>query len=106
MTNQYMGGDTSLACAGETAADIDEMVVELVKREYAKAEKLLSDNMPKLHELAKFLYREGNDYRRGVYADIECTGRRNGGRLEVIGYFTSEASCKTTHVHDTIEWRR
>ena len=56
VTNQYMGGDTSLACAGETAADIDEMVVELVKREYAKAEKLLSDNMPKLHELAKFIY--------------------------------------------------
>ena len=56
VTNQYMGGDTSLACAGETAADIDEMVIELVKREYAKAEKLLSDNMPKLHELAKFLY--------------------------------------------------
>ena len=56
VTNQYMGGDTSLACAGETAADIDEMVVELVKREYAKAEKFLSDNMPKLHELAKFLY--------------------------------------------------
>ena len=56
VTNQYMGGDTSLACAGETAADIDEMVVELVKREYAKAEKLLSDNMLKLHELAKFLY--------------------------------------------------
>ena len=56
VTNQYMGGDTSLACAGETAADIDEMVVELVKREYAKAEKLLSDNMPKIHELAKFLY--------------------------------------------------
>ena len=56
VTNQYMGGDTSLACAGETAADIDEMVVELVKREYAKAEKLLSDNMPKLHELAKYLY--------------------------------------------------
>ena len=56
VTNQYMGSDTSLACAGETAADIDEMVVELVKREYAKAEKLLSDNMPKLHELAKFLY--------------------------------------------------
>ena len=56
VANQYMGGDTSLACAGETAADIDEMVVELVKREYAKAEKLLSDNMPKLHELAKFLY--------------------------------------------------
>ena len=56
VTGQYMGGDTSLACAGETAADIDEMVVELVKQEYNKAEKLLSDNMDKLHELAKYLY--------------------------------------------------
>ena len=56
VTGQYMGGDTSLACAGETAADIDEMVIELVKQEYNKAEKLLSDNMDKLHELAKYLY--------------------------------------------------
>lgn len=56
VTGQYMGGDTSLACAGETAADIDEMVIALVKKEYEKATKLLSDNMPKLHELAKFLY--------------------------------------------------
>ena len=56
VTGQYMGGDTSLACAGETAADIDEMVIELVKQEYNKAEKLLSDNMGKLHELAKYLY--------------------------------------------------
>ena len=56
VTGQYMGSDTSLACAGETAADIDEMVIELVKQEYNKAEKLLSDNMDKLHELAKYLY--------------------------------------------------
>ena len=56
VTGQYMGGDTSLACAGETAADIDEMVIELVKQEYNKAEKLLSDNMDKLHDLAKYLY--------------------------------------------------
>ena len=56
VTGQYMGGDTSLACAGETAADIDEMVIELVKQEYNKAEKLLSDNLDKLHELAKYLY--------------------------------------------------
>ena len=56
VSGQYMGGDTSLACAGETAADIDEMVIELVKQEYNKAEKLLSDNMDKLHELAKYLY--------------------------------------------------
>lgn len=56
VTGQYMGGDTSLACAGETAADIDRMVVELVKTQYEKASRLISENMPKLHELAKYLY--------------------------------------------------
>jgi cell division protease FtsH len=56
VTNQYMGGDTSLACASDTAADIDRMVVDLVKKQYEKATKLLQDNMPKLHELAKYLY--------------------------------------------------
>lgn len=56
VTNQYMGGDASLACAGDTAAKVDDMVVALVKREYEKAEHLLSENMPKLHELAKYLY--------------------------------------------------
>ena len=56
VTGQYMGGDTSLACAGETAADIDEMVVKLVKEQYQKATQLLTDAMPKLHELAKYLY--------------------------------------------------
>ena len=56
VTNQYMGGDAALACAGDTAAKIDDMVVALVKREYEKAEHLLSDHMPKLHELAKYLY--------------------------------------------------
>ena len=75
VTGQYMGGDTSLACAGETAADIDKMVIELVKREYAKAEKLLSDNMPKLHELAKFLYEKetitGEEFMQILNADRE-----------------------------------
>ena len=56
VTNQYMGGDAALACAGDTAAKIDDMVVALVKKEYEKAEQLLSGNMPKLHELAKYLY--------------------------------------------------
>ncbi len=56
VTGQYMGGDTSLACAQETAADIDDMVVALVKQQYEKATRLLSDNLPKLHELAKYLY--------------------------------------------------
>ncbi len=56
VNNPYLGSDTSLACAGETAADIDKMVVDLVKEQYDKATKLISDNMMKLHELAKYLY--------------------------------------------------
>ena len=56
VTNQYLGGDTSLACSAETAALIDRKVVELVKAEHEKARKLISDNMLKLHEIAKFLY--------------------------------------------------
>ncbi|WP_461882468.1 ATP-dependent zinc metalloprotease FtsH [Fusicatenibacter sp.] len=56
VTNQYLGGDTSLACSESTAAQIDEKVVAAVRRQYEKAEQLLKDNMPKLHELAKYLY--------------------------------------------------
>ena len=54
--NQYLGGDASLACAPETAAQIDKKVVELVQKQYEKAEGLLAANLPKLHELAKFLH--------------------------------------------------
>jgi len=56
VTNQYLGGDTSLACSESTAAQIDEKVVVAVRKQYDKAEQLLKDNMPKLHELAKYLY--------------------------------------------------
>ena len=56
VTNQYLGGDTSLACSESTAAQIDEKVVTAVRKQYDKAEQLLKDNMPKLHELAKYLY--------------------------------------------------
>jgi len=56
--NLYLGGDASLACSPQTAAELDRRVIELVKRQYAKAEKLISDNMSKLHELAKFLYEQ------------------------------------------------
>ena len=55
VTNQYLGGDTSLACSESTAAQIDEKVVAAVRKQYDKAEQLLKDNMPKLHELAKYL---------------------------------------------------
>ena len=56
VTNQYLGGDTSLACSESTAAQIDEKVVAAVRKQYDKAEQLLKDNIPKLHELAKYLY--------------------------------------------------
>ena len=56
VTNQYLGGDTSLACSESTAAQIDEKVVAAGRKQYDKAEQLLKDNMPKLHELAKYLY--------------------------------------------------
>ncbi len=56
VNNRYLGGDTSLACSEATSGQIDRMVVDVVKRQYAKAEQLLGDNMAKLHELAKYLY--------------------------------------------------
>ena len=54
--NQYLGGDTSLACSAETQAKIDQQVVALVKQQHEKALKLLTDNRTKLDELAAFLY--------------------------------------------------
>ena len=54
--NQYLGGDTSLACSAETAAKIDQQVVELVKRQHEKANQILSENREKLDELAAYLY--------------------------------------------------
>ena len=54
--NPYLGGDSSLSCSPETAAEIDDMVVEIVKQAYDKAMNLLRDNKAKLHELAKYLY--------------------------------------------------
>lgn len=56
VTNQYLGGDTSLMCSEETSASIDGKVVAIVKQQYQKAEELLSVNIGKLHELAKYLY--------------------------------------------------
>lgn len=56
VSNQYLGGDTSLACSGDTATLIDQKVVEVVKTQHDKARKLIQDNMPKMHELAKYLY--------------------------------------------------
>ncbi len=55
VTNQYLGGDTSLACSAETQAQIDKQVVELVKRQYEKAVAILKENREKLDKLARFL---------------------------------------------------
>jgi cell division protease FtsH len=56
VNNQYLGGDTSLACAAETQTQIDKLVVELVKKQHAKAADILLENRAKLDELAQFLY--------------------------------------------------
>ena len=56
VTNQYLGGDTSLACSADTQNRIDKKVVELVKAQHEKAKKILLDNRAKLDELAQFLY--------------------------------------------------
>ena len=56
VTNQYLGGDSSLTCSFETQTRIDKMVVDLVQKQHDKAVKILEENMPKLHELAKYLY--------------------------------------------------
>ena len=56
VNNQYLGGDTSLACSAESQAEIDRQVVELVKRQHAKAMQILQENRQKLDELAQYLY--------------------------------------------------
>ena len=56
MSNQYLGGDSSLSCSFETQTLLDKKVVELVRRQHEKAYKILQDNIEKLHELAKYLY--------------------------------------------------
>ncbi len=56
VTNQYLGGDSSLACSAKTQDEIDSLVVKLIKEQHKKARDILSENRKKLDELAKFLY--------------------------------------------------
>ena len=56
VNNQYLGGDTSLACSNETATKIEEATIALIKKAHDEAYQILEDNKMKLHELAKFLY--------------------------------------------------
>lgn len=56
VANQYLGGDSSLSCSPKTQTQIDTLTVDLVKAQHQKAIQLLQDNLPKLHEIAKYLY--------------------------------------------------
>ena len=56
ISNQYLGGDSSLACSPTTSAKIDDLVIKLVQTQYKKAEQLLKDNIDKLHEISKYLH--------------------------------------------------
>lgn len=75
--NAYLGGDSSLACSDDTARVIDEKVVALVKEQYGKASKLLSENMMKLHEIAKYLYEKetitGDEFMRILNSSADET---------------------------------
>ena len=55
-TNQYLGGDTSLACSPETQTQIDKKVVDVVKEQYEKAANIIRENKKKLDEIAQYLY--------------------------------------------------
>ena len=73
VTNQYLGGDASLACSAETQAEIDRQVIALVKKQHAKAIEILSENREKLDELAHYLYERetitGDEFMKILNAD-------------------------------------
>ena len=75
ISNQYLGGDSSLACSFETQTLLDKKVVELVKRQHEKALQILQDNIGKLHELAKYLYEHetitGDEFKKILEASEE-----------------------------------
>jgi cell division protease FtsH len=56
MSNQYLGGDTSLVCSAEKQAEIDNQVIEIVKKQHEKAVQILMENHEKLRELSEYLY--------------------------------------------------
>ena len=85
VTNQYLGGDASLACSPETQAKIDQLVVDLVERQHQKALKILQDDRQKLDELAKFLHEKetitGQEFMQ-ILNGLKCTPSQ--------GHFNSE----------------
>ncbi len=85
--NQYLGGDASLACSEQTAAKIDEEVRQVIAQCYDKAKQILSENMPKLHELAEYLLERetitGEEFMNILnQAEKPTFGARTGSRRE------------------------
>ena len=74
VTNQYLGGDASLACSADTQKEIDRKVVELVKQQHEKARRILRENREKLDKLAKFLYEKETITGEEFMAILEGTG--------------------------------
>jgi cell division protease FtsH len=81
VTNQYLGGDTSLACSPETARIIDEEVVGLVKKAYDRAMELLKENQGKLHEIAAYLLEKetitGEEFMEILQSPIKLEDQQN-----------------------------
>jgi cell division protease FtsH len=106
LTNQYLGGDTSLACSAETQALIDKKVVELVRGQHRKALQILQDNKQKMDELAEYLYfREtitGEEFmtiltRKPIPKEIPMSGSIHGEDTDYVSdeedtAFTAEAA--------------
>lgn len=71
VNNQYLGGDTSLMCSNDTAAKVDEAVMNMIKEAHAKALEILEENKDKMHELAKYLYEKetitGDEFMKILY---------------------------------------
>ncbi len=71
VNNQYLGGDTSLACSNETATKIDAAVVAVVKQAHEKAVGIIRENMHKLDEIAQFLLEKETITGEGIYGNSE-----------------------------------
>ena len=75
VTNQYLGGDTTLSCSNETQTKIDQLVVDIVNKQYEKATQLIKDNLDKLHEIAEYLYKNetitGEEFMQILYKKKE-----------------------------------
>lgn len=76
VTNQYLGGDTTLSCSNETQTRIDQLVVDIVNKQYEKATQLIKDNLDKLHEIAEYLYKNetitGEEFMQILYKKKEA----------------------------------